>query len=593
MVRELEQAFHQSSRSSSATDIVQSSFAEDLNDARPQVVDGVTIRESAADCAIHYGPSSTVLFVSRLCAFLNSVLDERVLVLDYLLGQERPPKLPPGTTDCLRTHQEHLVNLFWPTYGCLMPVIYESGFRKHFEFMWSDRSRKPPPLVHIVLALCIQYGGKFVEDPDKDAASDWYCGRAQASLAEEGPSLSAVQSYIFLTIYLQNISRYNEAYTSLGTGVRLAYTLGLNLHPSLDLSRSDQELRKRIWWGLYVLDTRLSIELGRPFAIDTAHIDLPTGNGMDLVKEQGPIFDNEYICSLDFNLENIKLAMAVRSIHKVFSTSLPLYENPSRLEDSAKHLNGCMEHLTSWAAQVPEELKLKRLNGTPFSNDQTLAEPGEAPIWLQLQRISLELYYHSYASNFQRRFINYIPHGMTTTPLADQNAISAMRHATTVTNIVHRLLGNHDRAIAEWYDIYNIQFNAALTLVAYTIAYPTCAPTPPARKSIIRAIENLERFGISNAGDLVKGLHSKARVLMDRFRTTRHVPAAKEFLSAVDQPLWQGEPSTAPLPDTPSLDVLWPDIDYCDQDMWASFLNELEMEADGTVILQGGGEPFV
>lgn len=576
---------HQQSGASSLLNTPQSSSAENTQDGIPQLSDGIMIQDPGTESIIHHGASSTTLFLHRLCVFLTSVLDQQVLVTHFLLGKDRSPQLPLGTTHCSRSHQESLLNLFWPTYGCLIPAVDEIDFRKHFDTLWSESSRQSSPLADIVLALCIQYAGKFVEDPDKDAASDWYFRRSRASVVEENPSITTVQSYIFLTIYLQNTSRQTAAYTMLGTAVRIAYSIGLHLKAPDDLPRSDQELANRIWWSLYILDTRLSIDLGRPFAIDKSQKDLPIAEDMEIVKRMGPHLVAENVCWLSFHVQNIKLAMAARSIHEAFFNVSLQYEQPVRLEESAEHLNHCMKRLSIWIDQVPDGLKVKRKDGTSFSNDRTTVDVGGAPIWLQLQRISLELSYHTYVSNFQRRFIYFIPHSMSTTPGADAHANTAVRHAITITSIIHQFLTKHD-IIAEWYDFYNMQFNAALTMLAYTIAYPTCVPTPSTRKAINMAIESLELFGISNAGTLTKSLDFKSRLLMNRFRTALHVPAAKEEVSnlAGDSSAWLDNLSSESNMDMMNFDNVWPDIDHCDQEMWATFLNELEVGVDGAIV---------
>jgi hypothetical protein len=65
-------------------------------------------------------------------------------------------------------------------------------------------------------------------------------------------------------MYLQNISNLNAAHSVVDLAARAAYTIGFHLEPPEDIPRHQQELRRVVWWGLYVLDTKLSIKLGRP-----------------------------------------------------------------------------------------------------------------------------------------------------------------------------------------------------------------------------------------------------------------------------------------------------------------------------------------
>jgi hypothetical protein len=107
------------------------------------------------------------------------------------------------------------------------------------------------------------------------------------------------------------------------------------------------------------------------------------------------------------------------------------------------------------------------------------------------------------------------PHPTTTTPLADIHAISALNHAITVTNIIKTVLTEMD-IFNVWYLLFNIQWYASLTVMAFALAYPICPPAPAARKASATSISIFEFFGFkcltaTEKAVVLRDLDSKSR----------------------------------------------------------------------------------
>ncbi|KAL1896840.1 hypothetical protein Sste5346_004474 [Sporothrix stenoceras] len=79
------------------------------------------------------------------------------------------------------------------------------------------------------------------------------------------PSISNIQAYILLSMYLLVASRRNASFMYLGMAVRAAYALGIHrsdINAAFD--PSEYAPRERLWRVLRVLDLFLSTSLGRP-----------------------------------------------------------------------------------------------------------------------------------------------------------------------------------------------------------------------------------------------------------------------------------------------------------------------------------------
>lgn len=365
---------------------------------------------------------------------------------------------------------------------------------------------------------------------------------------------------------------HNPAYNFLGIAVNMAQSLGLHLDQASDLPQEKAEHRKRIWWALYILDTRLSVELGRPWTINQCQISLPD-DGKSYVGKTYNSFEGT--SCLAFFRQMSALALAARSAHVIFYEGRPLdYSNAVDLEESAMRLRGCMESMKSWAANVPSGLKLRRKHSSPLSIEKVNVQPEEGPPWIQLQRVSLELMYHGFCLSFYRQFIYYTPHSMLTTPLSDGHATTALNHGIAITSIVHQMLTKYD-TIAGWHDAHNLQWDAALTVMAFSIANPICPPTITSRKTIDIAVEALEISGTSNAPAIIKSLQSKAKSVMDHFRRVVNVTTRPINWPSNTSPWLTGSDLSVPNAGATSLDQLWPDVE---QEMWVSFLHELDRD---------------
>ena len=92
--------------------------------------------------------------------------------------------------------------------------------------------------------------------------------------------------------------------------MRTALMLGLHLEPPQSMSRREREARKRLWWTLYVLETQMSMKLGRAFLVHdhSTTCGLPADDretAMHVASSFPPLGEN--VIWLTWNLHNTKL----------------------------------------------------------------------------------------------------------------------------------------------------------------------------------------------------------------------------------------------------------------------------------------------
>ncbi|KAJ5668365.1 uncharacterized protein N7477_006935 [Penicillium maclennaniae] len=494
--------------------------------------DGLDDRESRTSQDIHYGPLASQRMVMRLNRFMagssNPLLSGSVLPI--CIPQVKRLRLRfSEVEDLSREQEEHFLVLLWQAYHCVYPIIVEEDFKEYYDSLWTvsngQTQRQPSALVYSLLAVCIQYGSTFlVNDEDMmsgatgsqathfDSAAHTFYIRSQHALMDalEYPSIMSLQSQIYCIIYVYNTANLNSAHALLGLAIRIAQMLHLHLPPLGPLPQTNPGLGSRIWWTLYQLDSHISMTLGRSRLINVndVHSMIPTDiiDRLHVPKSVSVSPSQEDISWLSFHVHFIHFTAVARRIHGSFGAHCTdllqgkgiqdIYENPPNLELLGNQLSRDLRTMYDWVPTVPVLLKNQRKgSGQPFSTDRTPLDLDPAsPLWLQRQRLLLEIiYHHVQIANF-RPFIRFRPRGAFLTPLSDNHSISALNHAVVMTHILNQVLSETD-LLSGWKPVFRYQWDAAICILSFVLANPVCPPTPAARKVLPMAIQNLETLG--------------------------------------------------------------------------------------------------
>lgn len=451
------------------------------------------------------------------------------------------------------TQEDYFLGLFWQSYHCTLQIVDEVEFRNYYRSLWTipGSSRKASALVDIILAICMQYGVAFaprsgankealvaMQSNDATIAGRWLYRRAQTLLSGEmeTPSIMTLQCYIFCVSYLCIASFQNMAHTTLAVAVRTAHILGLHLEPPDTLPRKERKLRKRLWWTLYTLESKVCMKLGRPWSAQISYstCSLPADDyDLALLSASNITSIGGNVTWLTYCLQNTRLCLAARAVYIAFYDKCgdlldehdvkTIHGDARVMESCAQFLLSSMDCLQTWVDELPDGLKTERDgDGKAYFTDKSpLKLELFAPMWLQRQRLLLELLYHNLAMNLYRPFISFSqPPEMTKAPTAEWHAISCIDHAVFLTYIMHQILTETDM-LSGWHEAFQWQWNAALSLVGFILAYPQTHASVTARNAINSAIGVFEQYGkyypvASSAADLTRKMIAKVDSLTSR-----------------------------------------------------------------------------
>ncbi|RGP71022.1 hypothetical protein FSPOR_3710 [Fusarium sporotrichioides] len=584
--------------------------------------DGVYLQPARSPHSAWFGPSSLYFFTHRLSTFLSTQAEHMLIHLASNLELREQPTVAQDSSRLLApltgTHdeafyltpiqEEYFLALYWETYHTsLYPIIDEASFKTHIQSLYVNvppgLHRRQSALVDIIIAMCMQYhissrpAGKttcIVEDDDATLAGRWYYRRAQTLLAceVESPSLSTLQCHLLCGVYVCVGSFHNMADSICSLAVRTAYMLGLHLEPPSTLPSSERELRRRLWWSVFELDTKVGIKVGRPFLVRTTHKmpQLPQDN-LTAAIESGSTFApiGENATWLSFSLQRFKLYQVARDLNLSFygqelkfKDGGSFYNDNSAMDDLAVSWGPQIAALTEWTKQVPHPLKNKRKNGVAFSGDgSTLDLEQYAPLWLQRQRLCLELEYNHLCISLHRPFISFSLHqGSNTVAMA----VKCAQHAIDLTNITHQALTT-TTILHGWHEAFQWQWSAAMTLVGFVMVNTQHTLAAVARRSIQSAVSVLDMFASSfdaaaKAAIIVRTLHTNIETVMTQFEAQ-----ADGFLGTTNEnPLLDKSISLQGVTDygVPNqFDGVGNDFDLLDMAMNVDFWAELDMLLPG------------
>jgi hypothetical protein len=543
-----------------------------LRNPRRRVWEGVHVVTARSPHETWYGQSSLFYFIKRVTAVLSDSLQQNLSAATVLPSGASKllygPTSPSGEVSDRRvassveetlaagmylsaTQEEYFISLFWPSYHTsLFPIIDEAEFTKHHRSLWTAgaTTRSQSALVDIVIAISMQYGlsmlpatkqGVFMDNNDATIAGRWHFRRCQALLAYEleSPTITTLQCHLLCSVYLCCGTFQNMADGICGLAVRTAYMLGLHLEPPQSMSLRERESRKRLWWAVYILDSKIGMKLGRPFALHDSHgvPNLP-GDGLEVAAVSGSNFSplGDEVTWLSFHLQHTQLFQTARAAHTAyFSRELNLdhgqtiWDAAESMDTLAELISPYTQRFDEWVNGVPGALKTKRQhNGTPFSVDISPLDIEQfAPVWLQRQRLLLELMYHNLSLNLYRPFITFSKNEGDV-PAARDEAFRCATHAIALTHIIHQVLSSTS-ILDGWHEAFQWQWNAVMTLVGFVLAYPHCSSTATARSAIDLSITIFDIFGKSfpvavNTAVVIRDLSAKIDFLTEQRRAEQN-----------------------------------------------------------------------
>ncbi|SGZ40127.1 uncharacterized protein HGUI_02327 [Hanseniaspora guilliermondii] len=332
-------------------------------------------------------------------------------------------KVSRDLADELRSYEvrESLINAYFEHYHSSYPFLDKDWFLKKFKNS-KDQASGPQPtvkelsskdevdpdllkqaienddfliLLNTVCALgcwCLQ--GQVLAMTNMDM---FYYKEAKAlitsALFERG-SIPLVTAFTLLSNFVQKRDKPNTGWNYLGIASRMA--MGLGLYKELNLNTKDTseelrkqkilnlEIRRRLWWGLYMFDVGTAITFGRPVNFpSSANFDIKLPSNMD---EKGNVFHTKPTVYSGL-IEQTKFTKISLEIHsKLLSNQPPSSKECLKLNEN---IEAFMKQLPEWFSKS-NDIALPSIEPL-MTPDPTSTSLKVIPHWFHLTRYRLIL----------------------------------------------------------------------------------------------------------------------------------------------------------------------------------------------------------
>ncbi|PYI02332.1 hypothetical protein BO78DRAFT_454308 [Aspergillus sclerotiicarbonarius CBS 121057] len=252
-----------------------------------------------------------------------------------------------------------LAGEYFATFNQAIPLFDEKTFMRSIErqYSWNpDDSASWWISLNIVLAISYRERAHASSDgSDNWRRSLGHVKNALNAVTDvflRNTDLPAVQGLLGLALYFQGTPNPQALFMFAAAAMRLAQSIGLHRNPAG--TSSEDEQRRRTYWIAFLLDSDISIRVGRPPVQDIEDYDtsLPTENPHD---EKG-------ILTIDGTRINffrllVQLALIQRHIYRHLYT-VTVRRQP--IEKVVEEIKSCEEALLKWKNSVPSRLQPQR-----------------------------------------------------------------------------------------------------------------------------------------------------------------------------------------------------------------------------------------
>ncbi|RUS25023.1 hypothetical protein BC938DRAFT_472736, partial [Jimgerdemannia flammicorona] len=280
---------------------------------------------------------------------------------DVVQNTHPPPVISNMATQPSPDLAGHLIELYFRHHYPHFPILHRQTFLAQLQ----DPTQ---PISALLLNAIYAIAARYSNDPALHAAAQRreHLGMAYFDQATQmldrfmdAPRITTVQALVLMAIYEAGLSQFTRPSVLVGMATKMAQLLGLQRKFDLAaVAPREAELRKRTFWGVYLLDRLIGSVLGQPLTIldKDCDVELPS-----LDAAEGEPDDDERVITLNL-VHMIKLNRILGDVlQHVYSPALTLPRFHTAM------LSVFESSLTAWASQLPPHLELAISTSTSTS----------------------------------------------------------------------------------------------------------------------------------------------------------------------------------------------------------------------------------
>ncbi|RDL39476.1 uncharacterized protein BP5553_03816 [Venustampulla echinocandica] len=249
------------------------------------------------------------------------------------------PELPPKYV------ADHLLNSYYASMHMIIPILHWPTFQQEYEAVYKSGSlRGVPPVWSSLLFAVLAVGVLFSSEPSihrpQQGKEFIEVSRTLIDMWNDEFVIDHARAAILTSIFLTESNLKSAAWTWLASAVRISQDIGLHSETG-PWPVIEGEMRRRVWWGIYVWDRYMSLELGRPLLIEDTDCDvgLPAAVDDRYIHDAGMMAPNGAPPAYNFIIPIIHVVRAVSELIKTLKSPII---STSTLATFDTHFSSCM-----------------------------------------------------------------------------------------------------------------------------------------------------------------------------------------------------------------------------------------------------------
>lgn len=240
---------------------------------------------------------------------------------------------------------DHLLNAYYSSVHIIIPILHWPTFQQEYEAVYKAGTlHGVPPVWTSLLFAVLAVGVLFSTDhnvPRPHKGKEFIeTSRRLIDMWNDEFVIDHARAAILTSIFLTEVNLKSAAWTWLASAVRISQDIGLHCETG-PWPMIEGEMRRRVWWGIYVWDRHMSLELGRPLLIEDADCDvgLPAAIDDHYIHDAGMLVPNGVSPLTNLILPIIHVVRAVSQLIKALKSPII---SPSILATFDTHFASCM-----------------------------------------------------------------------------------------------------------------------------------------------------------------------------------------------------------------------------------------------------------
>ncbi|EWZ43511.1 hypothetical protein FOCG_00119 [Fusarium oxysporum f. sp. radicis-lycopersici 26381] len=332
----------------------------------------------------------------------NQALSSDVVPINQILGLDLPSK----------PVSDHLINVYFESVHWFMVLFHEPSFRQRYDaLMVAGQASLSDTSFLVCLMLLLAIGARYIDpasnlprevaDTDLDALQRKLLDKTRVHLLDiiEVGGVEGVQICVLLSTFYLYHDRPNLAFAIHGMGVKCAHAMYLHQEATWkEPTALTREIKRRVWWALYVVDCFYSIIFGRPRSVRDEESNVAMVRNLEDTATRHPAFNSTENVSGSsfpvtiFSYQRYKFRLytiAARVMRDIYfgNSSTPLTSVSQTIQSISRDLE-------SWFQSLPPELKHSSGSDSNLVMQQDQEPPKNNIVRMfRLQAMTLQLAY--------------------------------------------------------------------------------------------------------------------------------------------------------------------------------------------------------